>query len=103
MMTDLTDMTIEYKLSTIRELISKAKKDNNYLNRIILPEGMSAEEFFLDAQVKIDTAAKWIQPKRMENLQEAEYAEAYAHIQSILDGILNRFPEYTPSESFRHI
>lgn len=102
-MKDLTEMGIEDKLSTIRELIAKAEKDDDYSNRLTLPEGMNQEEFIQDAKAIIENAAKWIQPNRIENLHEAEYVESYAYIQSLLDGVLTKFPEYIPSEAVRRV
>lgn len=97
------NMEIEDKISTIRELISKAEANDDYPNKAMLPEGMSKEEFIQNAKAIIENATKWIQPNQMENLQKEEYAESYAYIQSLLDGVLTKFPEYVPIESIRRM
>lgn len=91
---NLEEMQISDKIATVRGLVNKAKENEVYSTQVSLPEDFSEEEFYTYALNVADSAENLVSPSGIDNLLDAEKAEAYANLSSAMDFILMCFPEY---------
>lgn len=91
---NLEEMQISNKISTVRELVKKAQDNEVYSTQVSLPADFTEEEFYSYALSVADSAENLISPTGIDNLLDAEKAEAYANLSSAMDFILMCFPEY---------
>lgn len=99
LLNNLDEMQLLDKVTAVRNLVEKAKSDSNYSTQVKLPDDVSEDEFYSYALGTADSAENLLSPTGINNLLDQEKQEAYANLNSSLDFILMRFPEYAIQNS----